>query len=129
MRQRKALSGFVFRNLHQEGVTYSVRNSEGKTILHTFGVVVKNPKFVVQPGGRKRVLQTGKKTVHAGVKGEIVLDPFEINDIIFQFSSKNKAYYNPYKYETFVTAEGKPIFSAEYAFLTSEDGRAKVMFF
>lgn len=129
MRQRKTLSGFVFRNLHQEGVTYSVRNSEGKTILHTYGVVVKNPKFVVQPGGRARVLQTGKKTVHAGVKGEIVLDPLEINDIIFQFSGKNKAYYNPYKYETFVTAEGQPIFSAEYAFLTSEDGKAKVMFF
>jgi len=67
MRERRSLKGFAFRNLHQKGVTYSIRNTEGKTILHTYGVLIKDAEFVVSASGRERVRSTGKKTVHAGV--------------------------------------------------------------
>jgi len=128
MRQRKALNGFVFRNLHQEGVTYSVRNTEGITIFHTSGVLVKNAKFVVQPAGRDKVRSTKRKTVHAGVRGEIVTDPREAVLLNPQFSYPNLAYYNPYKCDTFVNVENKPIHEAKYVYLTSDNGKPMVLY-
>lgn len=128
MHQRRVFKGFAFRNLHQDGVTYSVRNSKGQTLLHTYGVLIKDAEFVVQAGGREKVRSTGKKTVHAGVRGEIVTDPVEIANITTQFNQNNSAYYNPYKVDSFVKPDGEPIHSAKYVFLTSKEGKPRVLF-
>ena len=90
---------------------YSVRSLEGKNkgrvVKHTNKLFLKDVKFVVQEGGRKRVLKEKSKNVHAFIRGTI---------------SKNRKItgksitYNPYKYSTFVHREDqKSIFSARFA--------------
>ncbi len=129
MRERRSLKGFVFRNLHQKGVTYSVRNTEGKTILHTFGVLVKNAEFVVSASGRERVRATGRKTVHAGVRGEVVTDPVEIAEVYKNLTPDKGAYYNPYKVDNFVDCvSGETLDKATYVFLTSKEGKPMVLY-
>lgn len=129
MRERRSLKGFAFRNLHQKGVTYSIRNTEGKTILHTYGVLIKDAEFVVSEKGRERVRSTGKKTVHAGVRGEVVTDPVEIADAISNFNQEKSAYYNPYKVDNFVdSVSGENLQNAKYVFLTSKEGKPRVLY-
>ena len=60
----------VYRNLHKN--TWSILNRRtGRVIARTDNVVVKNVKFVVQPGGRKRVIEEERKNVHAFVRGTV----------------------------------------------------------
>lgn len=90
---------------------YSVRSLErenkGRVIKHTNKLFLKDVNFVVQEGGRQRVLKEKSKNVHAFIRGTI---------------SKNRKItgesitYNPYKYSTFVQRKDqKPIFSARFA--------------
>lgn len=128
MRERRSLKGFAFRNLHQKGVTYSIRNSQGITILHTHGVLMKDADFVVSAKGREKVRSTGRKMVHAGVRGEIITDPVEIAEVSKTFSNKS-AYYNPYKVETFVdSVTGEALNKAQYVLLTSKEGKPMVLY-
>lgn len=96
--------------------------------MHSENVLVKNAKFVVQPGGRDRVRATGRKTVHAGIKGEVVTDPFEAATLLGKIGKDNSAYYNPYKTDHFVGANGEKVDTAGVVLLTSEDGKPKVFF-
>lgn len=82
----------VYYNLHKKCL--SVRH-RGKVVLHTPAITLGNAKFVVREGGRQRVLQEGKKNVHAFVKGSVFFEPIELE------LSRN-ATYNPYKFSTFV---------------------------
>lgn len=58
----------VYRNLHRGG--YSVRQN-GRVIGHTNELILMDAEFVVQEGGRQRVLRTGVKNVHAWVRGYV----------------------------------------------------------
>jgi hypothetical protein len=89
-------------NLHKR--TFSVRALEGankgRVIHHSDHVRLDDPKFVVQEGGRQRVIREKRKNVHAFVRGELKgLDagPFGTygNDMV-------QVTYNPYKYDSFV---------------------------
>jgi len=127
-RELRNLFGFVFRNLHHKGVVWSVRNKEGITIVHSNSVLIRNAKFVVQPAGRDKVRLNKKKTVHAGVKGEMVVDPVESSYVIAKFDQKKTAYYNPYTVDTFVDIDGKPLLHADYVLLTSDGTKSKVIY-
>jgi len=127
MRERRKLRGFVFRNLHHKGVVWSVQ-SEGKTISHNEHILVKDAKFVVQPAGRERVRATKKKTVHAGIRGEVVTDPFEAAALLSQIDRTKTAYYNPYTTDHFVGANGEKLETAGVVLLTSVDGKPRVFF-
>jgi hypothetical protein len=89
---------------------------------------VKDARFVVQPGGRDKVRATKKKTVHAGIRGEIVTDPFESANLLGQIDRTQNAYYNPYTTDHFVGVDGKRVESAGVVLLTSEDGKPRVFF-
>ena len=54
----------VYFNLHKK--VFSVRQG-GRVLHHSPCVVIHNPRFVVQDGGRRRVLREGRKNVHAFV--------------------------------------------------------------
>ena len=56
-------------NLHKKCI--SVQH-KGKVIDHTYYIVLENVKFIVQPAGRRKVLETKNKNVHAFVEGDIV---------------------------------------------------------
>ncbi len=62
----------VYRNLHKD--CYSVMAAEGpnygRVIAHRDRVVLRNATFTVSQAGRQRVLDTGRKNVHAFVRGE-----------------------------------------------------------
>ena len=128
MRERRTLKGFVFRNLHHKGVVWSVQSSEGKTISHNDHILVKNAKFVVQPGGRERVRATKCKTVHAGIRGEVVTDPFEASALLATIDRTKTAYYNPYTTDHFVGVDGEKLDTAGVVLLTSENGKPRVFF-
>ena len=106
----------VYYNLRKK--LFSIR-IKGKVKNHTNNVVIHNPKFVVQQGGRKRVLKTKQKNVHAFVRGTYV------GNIGIDFDhSLRKAYYNPYYSSTFIDAVlGTPIHEAEYAWLSNDSGK------
>ena len=60
----------VYKNLHKD--TWSIRDqSTGRVVDHSDHVLIKDAKFVVQKGGRNRVLKEKRKNVHAFVRGVI----------------------------------------------------------
>lgn len=58
----------IYKNLHNG--LWSIRI---KTLVqgHSDNVTLTSARFEVQPGGRKRVLATGRKAVHAFVRGTV----------------------------------------------------------
>ena len=84
---------------------------------------------MVSASGRERVRSTGKKTVHAGVRGEVVTDPVEIAEVVNNFNQDKSAYYNPYKVDSFVDCvSGESLQTAKYVFLTSKEGKPRVLY-
>jgi len=64
MKIHDGVSVDVYRNLHKN--TWSIRSrTTGRVVEHSDNVLVRAAKFVVQPAGRKRVLQEQRKNVHA----------------------------------------------------------------
>jgi len=105
----------VYYNLHKKCL--SVRALEGdrkgRVISHPGAVTLRNAKFVVQPAGRRKVLNEKRKNVHAFVRGELNMLYSKFPSIPLPDPDKI-ATYNPYKYETFVNAStGQPVLSAD----------------
>lgn len=60
----------AYRNLRAGG--YSLRDRKtGRVVAIVDAVTLRDAKFVVQPAGRTRVLATGRKQVHAFVRGTV----------------------------------------------------------
>jgi hypothetical protein len=103
----------VYFNLHKK--LFSVRQcSTGRVILHTKGVHLLNPEFVVREAGRQRVLRERKKNVHAFVRGEATyFDDFDPDILDVDIVG-----YNPYRAATFVSAhDTSPVRTAKRAIL------------
>lgn len=58
----------LYRNLHKEGVVYSVRQ-KGLVVAHTTSCTIRDAQFKVNEKGRQRVIKSGRKEVHAVVQG------------------------------------------------------------
>jgi len=100
----------VYYNLHRH--LFSIRH-KGKVIGHRRHVSLTDVKFAVQPAGRKKVLETGQKNVHAFVRGELV----DYQNIC-HLDMPKQVTYNPHKYESFVNKKDKsPIKSAGITFM------------
>lgn len=108
----------VYRNLVKGGLSVKARSGEdkGRVVKYADEVVVRDVEFVVQPAGRRRVLEEQQKNVHAFVRGRLVEDPQpKPEDTVH-------ATYDPYEYSTFVVSRNEqPIHEAELAYV-SEDG-------
>ena len=100
---------YVYYNLHRK--IWSVRQS-GNRVEHHKNICLRDVRYLVQPAGRKRVLKTGVKTVHAGLSGYMV-DSVPVPVVSFDVT------YNPFKYSTFVDVEDRePQEWSEYAYLS-----------
>lgn len=83
----------VYRNLHNK--CYSIQQN-GKVVAHAEQLELKECRFIVNQAGRRRVLSSGSKNVHAFVEG-------------FMFESDKKGNYrdivkyNPHKDVQFKT--------------------------
>ena len=106
---------FIYRNLHKH--CFSIRqNSLVKA--HTDKVRVLFPKFKVNEAGRQRVLEEGRKNVHAGVMGALLDDRWSLKGL-----TPTKIEYNPYLYDSFVKSSDKsPVRSAVVAVLDMTEG-------
>lgn len=104
----------VYKNLHKD--IWSVRNrSTGKVIAHKKLVHVMDASFVVQPSGRKKVLDEKRKNVHAFVRGNLST---QITKTLYW----RPVTYNPYKADYFYYKDtGEKVTSAKQALL-NEDG-------
>lgn len=90
----------VYRNLHKPGVVYSVADARTGLVLgYAEDVLLRAPNFRVSQAGRLRVLQTGRKNVHAFVYGW-----FE-GTVQARVAMVEQVSYNPRKYTTFVRKE------------------------
>jgi hypothetical protein len=104
----------VYRNLRKrDGVWYSIRQ-HGKVVGHAREVSLSSCEFVVNEAGRKRVLKTGRKNVHAFVRGVF------IGGANARYYARYSARYNPKTLTNFVYRfrdEWRPLERSRYAYL------------
>jgi hypothetical protein len=93
---------------------FSVRE-KGLVVDHPEALIMSDARFIVNAKARDRVRRTGKKTVHAVIRGTIV-PAIEIPKTLCNVR------YNPFRHDTFVTDAG-PIFEAETVILSIKEGR------
>jgi hypothetical protein len=87
----------VYRNLHHGG--YSIRCSRSKMVLaRCDSVRITNCEFRVSEPGRKKVLESKRKSVHAYIKGVFVAADESLKD---HSDMTRVIYYNPYKTDLF----------------------------
>jgi hypothetical protein len=109
---------FVYFNLHKK--LFSIRDhATGIVVGHTNMIALENATFKVSEAGRQRVLREKRKNVHAGVLGfvkDLPVPPPEY-----------KAFYNPYKYDSFVDVNGQKVSTASLVVL-HKDLKASIVF-
>ena len=105
----------VYFNLHRRQFTV-LRNR--RVAFYADELVLKNCKFVVQQGGRQRVIRTRRKNVHAFVVGEPVKGG----------RATKRVRYNPYKHSTFVNERDEPVLTAKLARFHVKGGRPEVFY-
>jgi hypothetical protein len=125
----------IYFNLHKK--VFSIRH-KGKVIDHATTVTVLNPKFVVQPAGRAKVLRDRVKNVHAFVRTDSQWTTEKLYWLVEQYLSKvdlkddlpsciptthvERVKYNPYMADTFVScATGDAIHEADMAYLAIDN--------
>lgn len=87
----------VYFNLHKK--LYSIRDKvTGLVVAHADSVLLVDAIFKVSQAGRQRVLREQKKNVHAFVEGLFA----GVGADLPEPDRLDKAYYNPYKTETFI---------------------------
>lgn len=59
---------YVYRNLHKEGIWYSVKQGN-LVVAHAQLMVMGDCEFIVNEKGRQRVLKEKRKNLHAYIKG------------------------------------------------------------
>lgn len=107
---------FCYRNLNRKGVVWSVKNVKTGLVVDRSPVVyLKDTQLKVSQAGRKRVLKEKHKNVHAGVQG------VRLKNKPRNISNWERAKYNPYLNDSFITVDGIPVRSAQYVMLR-EDG-------
>ena len=119
--KENTMSVDIYFNLHKK--VFSVRH-KGKVIEHATALTVIDPKFVVQPAGRAKVLRDKVKNVHAFVRTDSMWTvETDLNyEFCEQFLPSERVKYNPYMADTFVScATGDAIHKAEVAYLTIDN--------
>lgn len=97
-------------NLHKNCVSYKW-GSNG-TVSHANSMLLADVDFHVLQSGRRKVVEQRKKNVHSFVRGVDIPFLLEVND------EWRKAYYNPYKTETWIDFEtGNELKTAQLAFI------------
>ena len=98
----------VYRNLSKR--VFSIRH-KGVVIGYASNVELSDAVFRVREGGRRRVLESRQKNVHAFVKGTLVsTGSLDVRG--------EGVTYDPYKYSTFVRcSDGSEIHESERVFL------------
>ncbi len=114
----------VYRNLRKN--VYSIMDPSTRRVIgHASNLVLRDVRFIVQEGGRQRVLRDKQKNVHAFIEGNWIKN-FKPNPMLSLFTLPSELIevevrYNPYKMDKFHTPDGKKLKTAKYVKLT--DGK------
>lgn len=96
----------VYRNLHKQNFTVrsAGRENRGRKIGSGSLIVIDNADFVVQPGGRKRAVETGQRNVHAFIRGEWneSVCPYFADWFECHMHYAEEVTYNPFNNDSFV---------------------------
>lgn len=117
---------FIYWNLHRD--IYSVRRSRGPVTAYVPAIRLTHASFTVSEAGRQRVLATGHKNVHAGVRADwggrsTLRRPPALSSL----RGWRRVTYNPHKYDSFVAAsDGSPVIGAEEVWLVTVDGKPRI---
>jgi len=99
METRNPMNVDIYRHLRLK--VWSVRDrATGKVVAHEDVAIVRDATFVVQPGGRRRVLAEGQKNVHAFVRGRLspmAAERQRSNPDLFRPAYWRAVKYNPFK--------------------------------
>jgi len=122
----------VYWNLRKN--CWSIRSTETGRLIpvrpHRQYVHMMFVKWVVQPGGRARVLRQSRKNVHAFARGYLVPERGEQARFMVdaeELLDADGLTYNPYKMATFQTLDtGKTVDKSEKAYLSTLAGRPRV---
>lgn len=115
----------VYRNLTRGCL--SVRH-RGRVVYHLEeheDITLEDCKLVVQPAGRQRVLDEGRKNVHAYISGTLMLHTRSPADYEWKqgqtywdtgelFCNVGEAYYNPYKQDHWTNSLGNRVDTARW---------------
>ena len=117
----------VYYNLHKN--VFSVRH-KGKVIAWGNRVTIENPEYVVREKGRQKVLEEGRKNVHAFVRGTLSdINNFKFGKIQQRLSEPREVTYNPYKYDSFVDGSTyQPVKKSKWARLIKKDNEKPRIF-
>lgn len=96
----------VYRNLNRK--CWSIRQNQ-LIVAHATTLELADVKPIVSARGRERVVNEGRKNVHAFMEGMLV----ECDD---DYVIVNKVTYNPYKHEGFVNMDGSSYLGSSYMF-------------
>jgi len=97
----------VYWNLHKK--LWSVREAHGRVLGHSEYVRLVEVDWVVQEGGRQRVLRERKKNVHAFARGYLLR-----SGPIFLWGERDITY-NPYKYSSFMARTGEGLIEVKHS--------------
>jgi hypothetical protein len=120
---------FVYFNLHRKCLSVKALEGEnkGRVIAHADSVELVNVTFKVSEAGRQRVLREKRKNVHAGVVGTLTNLPAHYMTVSIARQLFNPVKYNPYKFDSFVTAVNEtPVYNAKRAIVVSDNGRGAI---
>lgn len=111
----------IYYNLHKHCLSMVAMEgpNKGRVIDHPASVVLTDVKFVVQEGGRQRVLREKRKNVHAFVRGNLLAS---LPSTMFQIvPGYLPATYNPYRYATFVDRQSEqPVLRSDAAIVNGK---------
>lgn len=123
----------VYWNLHKK--CWSIRHAHGKLIAdrpHRSYLEMEDVTWVVQQGGRERVLREGKKNVHAFARGTLIETKGFPHHKRQGRGSAVAVTYNPYKYDTFMCRstypgvnESRPLRKSQVGLFTRDHVEAK----
>lgn len=116
----------VYRNLNKGG--YSIKQF-GKVVAHSKALCLSDCTFIVRESGRKRVLETGHKNVHAFIKG--LYRPNGMGTTAKRNDLPCKIVYNPFDKGYFYWDHfpNKPLKSALFLILDTQKVAGCYLFF
>jgi hypothetical protein len=118
-KKKKTKTVRVYRNVNTGTLSVQEKTNNGwRVTKHPHRIKLKNAKFKVNQTGRRKVLASKQKNVHAVIEGELVDTKSTI--------SGNKIIYDPYKTSQFMLPSGKKVFQADIVSVDSKGNiRAK----
>jgi hypothetical protein len=117
----------VYWNLHKK--CWSIRHAHGNLIAdrpHRTYLEMEDVTWVVQQGGRERVLREGKKNVHAFARGTLIETKGFPHHKRQGRGRAVAVTYNPYKHNTFINVdEACPLRKSQVGLFTRDHIEAK----